>query len=256
MIIKLITRDSQYIEILGGIKMAYKIFGVTTLATIIAISSSSFAATVTPTFTDEGIDTTGTATSTRMFRADLTGLGLTEISAITVNDSNSGLGGSSGIYSGFDVDAIFLDEDGLLTTDTDRYYANSLLFSAGTTRTGSFQPPSPSGGPTNGSAGATSVDENWATLNNIDGIFFGPGSLTLGDGGKLTIVFGPKISIGSSLFLFAGEVSGEAGETLNGLVEITDTQPIVSTVPLPAGLPLMLSTVLGFSLFARSKKRT
>lgn len=234
--------------------MEKKLFGSLTLTAIIAMSSTAFAATVTPTFTDEGIDTTGTATSTRMYRADLTGLGLTEVGAITLNDSNSGLGGSTGIYSGFDLDTIFLDVDGLLTTDTDRFFVDSFLFSAGTTRSGSFAPPSPSGGPTNGSSSATSIDESWATLNDIDGVFFSTGSLTLGDGGSLTAVFDPTISIGSSLFLFAGEVSGDAGETLTGLVEITDTPPTMTPVPLPAGLPLMLSGLLGIGFLARRKK--
>ncbi|WP_157578033.1 hypothetical protein [Roseivivax halodurans] len=234
--------------------MAHSFLGGLTLTAALGISSTAFAATVTPTFTDEGIDTTGTATSTRMYRAALTGLGLTKIGAITVNDSNSGVGGSTGIYSGFDLDAIFLDVDGLLTTDTDRFYADSFIFSAGTTRSGSFAPPSPSGGPTNGSSSATSVDESWAALNDIDGIFFGTGSLTLGDGGSLTAVFDPTISISSSLFLFAGEVSGDAGETLTGLVEITDTPPTMTPVPIPAGLPLMLSGLLGVGLLARRKK--
>ena len=217
------------------------------------MSSAAFAATVTPTFTDEGIDTTGTATSTRMFRADLTGLGLTEIGAITVNDSNSGVGGSSGIYSGFDLDAIFLDVDGSLATSGDRFFASSFLYIAGSSR-GGGSPVSPSGGPMNGASSATTVDEAWATLGSIDGIFFGTGSITLGDGGSLTAVFDPTISIGSSLFLFAGEVSGSPGETLTGLVEVTDTPPTLTPVPLPAGLPLMLSGLLGMGFLARRKK--
>ncbi len=231
--------------------MRKSLFGSLTLTAILAMSSAAFASSVMPTFTDEGIDTTGTATSTRMFRADLTGLGLTEVGAITVNDSNSGVGGSTGIYSGFDLDVIFLDIDGLLTTDTDRFYADSFIFSAGTTRSGGFAPPSPSGGPTNGSSTATTVDETWATLNDIDGVFFGTGSITLGDGGSLTAVFDPTISVGSSLFLFAGEVSGDPGETLTGLVEVTDTPP---AIPLPAGLPLLLSGLLGIGFVARRKK--
>ncbi|WP_299472724.1 hypothetical protein [uncultured Roseibium sp.] len=218
---------------------------------ILLVSVSSQAASVMPTFTDQGIDTSGTATSTRMYRADLTGLGLTEISAIKLTDSNSGVGGSTGIYSGFDLDAIFLDVDGLLTTDGDRFFADSFQFSAGTTRPGGFQGPSPSGGPTNGSIDATTVDEAAATLNDIDGIFFGPGSLTLGDGGILTAIFSPKITVGSSLYLFAGEVSGDPGETLTGLVEISDTPPTV--VPLPAALPLLAGGLglLGLAGFRR-----
>lgn len=230
-----------------------QLLGGLVVLTAVVASSSAFAATVTPTFTDEGIDTTGTATETRMYRADLTGLGITEVGAITVNDSNSGIGGSSGIYSGFDLDAIFLDVDGSLATSDDRFFASSFLYSAGTAR-GGGSPVSPSGGPMNGASSATTVDEAWATLGSIDGIFFGTGSITLGDGGSLTAIFDPTIAIGSSLFLFAGEVSGDAGETLTGLVEIADTPPTMTPVPLPAGLPLMLSGLLGIGLLARRKK--
>lgn len=225
-------------------------FGAFALVAIAAMSSSASAAIVNPVFVDQGIDTTGTAESTRMYRADLTGLGLSEISAITVNDSNSGLGGSPGIYSGFDLDAIFLDIDGLLTTTADRIFATSFLFTAGMIR-GGPTPPSPSGGPTNGSSSSSSVDEGFASLGAIDGIFFGTGSISLGDGGSLTALFDPKIAVGSSLFLFAGEVSGDAGETLTGLVEVSDTPP---TVPLPAGLPLLLSGLFGVGMLTRRKK--
>ncbi|WP_272005320.1 VPLPA-CTERM sorting domain-containing protein [Roseovarius sp. ZX-A-9] len=233
--------------------MEKKLFGGLTLATIVAMSSAALAATVTPVFTDVGIDTSGTAQSTRMYRADLTGLGLTEIGAITVNDSNSGVGGSAGIYSGFDLDAIFLDLDGSLATSADRIFATSFLYSAGSVR-GGGTPTSTSGGPFNGASSATSVDEGWATLGDIDGIFFGTGSLTLGDGGSLTAVFAPTIPIGPSLYLFAGEVSGDAGETLNGLVQVADLPPPLTPVPLPAGLPLMLSGLLGLGFLKRRKK--
>ncbi|MBN9672680.1 hypothetical protein [Roseibium aggregatum] len=228
--------------------------GITFAATLLT-TIASHAATVSPVFTDEGIDTTGTATSTRMYRADLTGLGLSKIGSVTLKDSNSGVGGSSGIYSGFDLDAVFLDVDGLLSTDTDRYYANSFLFTAGTTRSGSYAGPSPSGGPTNGSSDATTVDESWATLNDIDGLYFSTGSLTFGDGGILTAIFSPEITVGSSLFLFAGEVSGDPGETLTGLVEISDTTP-VSAVPLPAALPLLAGSLGLFGMVSARRKRT
>lgn len=213
-------------------------------------ASSTVANTVLPAFTDEGIDTTGTATSTRMYRADLTGLGLGEVAAITVTDSDSGLGGSPGIYSGFDLDALFLDVDGLLSTDTDRFYADSFLFSAGSIRPGGVAGPSPSGGPTNGASSASTVDEAFATLNDIDGLFFSTGSLTLGDGGSLTAVFSPSIAVGSSLYLFAGEVSGDPGENLTGLVQVADTPP---PVPLPAGLPLVATGLALLGLMRRWK---
>lgn len=46
------------------------------------------------------------AQGTTVFRADLSGLGLNEIVSLTLSDSNSGRGGSSGAFSGFDLDAI------------------------------------------------------------------------------------------------------------------------------------------------------
>lgn len=228
----------------------------TLLRTVIAVggvglASTSYAASISPVFTDQGIDTTGTATSTRMFRADLTGFGLTEVGAVTINDSNSGIGGSGGIYSGFDLDVIFLDVDGDLSTTGDRITADSFVFSAGDLR--SPAPASPSGGPTNGASSASMVDEAFATLGAIDGIFFGPGSLTLGDGGSLTAIFDPKVLVGPSLFLFVGEVSGDPGETVSGLVEVFETPPPLPAVPLPAGLPLLLSGLLGAGFFARRK---
>ncbi|MEM7743740.1 MAG: hypothetical protein AAF409_08525 [Pseudomonadota bacterium] len=220
------------------------LLGLSLLAALAA--SPANAVSVSPTFTDQGIDTTGTATSTRMYRADLTGLGLSEIGAITVNDSNSGIGGSPGIYSGFDLDAIFLDIDGLLSTAGDRITADSFQFAAGSLRPGGTLPPSPSGGPTNGSSSSTTVDEAFATLGAIDGLFFGSGSLTLGDGGSLTAIFDPKVALGSSLFLFVGEVSGDPGETVTGLVEVSETPPPpMGTIPLPAGIWLMLSGLMG-----------
>ncbi|MEO1115304.1 MAG: hypothetical protein AAFY05_23365 [Pseudomonadota bacterium] len=231
--------------------MFRKLVGGLSFASLMMLTATAQAASVSPTFVDVGIDTTGTATETRMFRADLIGLGLTQVGAVTLRDSNSGFGGSTGIFSGFDLDAVFLDVDGLLTTDGDRFFADSFLFSAGTTRPGSFQGPSTSGGPTNGSSSATMVDEAFATLNTIDGIFFGAGSLTFGDGGILTAIFSPEITIGSSLFLFAGEVSGDPGETLTGLVEISEKPPAV--VPLPAALPLLLGGlgILGLAGYRR-----
>ena len=204
------------------------------------------AATVTPTFTDMGLNTT-TAESTRLYRADLTGLGLSEIAAITITDSNSGIGGSPGAYSGFDLDAIFLDLDGDATTLADQIYASGFLFSAGTLRPGGLA--SNTAGPTNGSASPNSVDEPFATLDAIDALFFSTGSLTLGDGGTLAALFAPDVTVGPSLFLFVGEVSGDAGELVSAAIEVSDTPP---AVPLPAPALLLLS---GFGALALKRRR-
>lgn len=211
------------------------------------------AASVTPSFVDHGANTT-TAQNTRMYRADLSGLGLTEIGSLTITDSNSRVGGSPGIYSGFDLDALFLDRDGDLATDDDRYFASDFIFSAGSLRPGGYAPPSPSGGPTNGSISATAVDEAFATLNEVDARYFSTGSLTLGDGGSLVAAFASMVEVSTSLYLFVGEVSGDPGEQVTGLVEVSDTVPPgVSVVPLPATAPLLLGA-LGLLGLRRARK--
>eukprot|EP00326_Haptolina_ericina_P035786 CAMPEP_0181242890 /NCGR_PEP_ID=MMETSP1096-20121128/41948_1 /TAXON_ID=156174 ORGANISM="Chrysochromulina ericina, Strain CCMP281" /NCGR_SAMPLE_ID=MMETSP1096 /ASSEMBLY_ACC=CAM_ASM_000453 /LENGTH=95 /DNA_ID=CAMNT_0023339163 /DNA_START=72 /DNA_END=355 /DNA_ORIENTATION=- len=87
-----------------------------TAAAVAVAGAPAFAVTVTPTFTQVAIDTT-TAQQSAVFQADLTGFaGLTEIGSITVTDTN-GTSGSAGAYSGFDIDALFIDMDGdYLTT--------------------------------------------------------------------------------------------------------------------------------------------
>mgnify|MGYP000055267762 CR=1 FL=1 len=81
------------------------------VAAAIVAAGAVNAASVTPTFTFVGADTTS-AQSSGVFRADLIGLGLSEIGSIKVTDDNSGTSGSAGAYSGFDLDALFLDLDG------------------------------------------------------------------------------------------------------------------------------------------------
>ncbi|MEO1110560.1 MAG: hypothetical protein AAFX90_21865, partial [Pseudomonadota bacterium] len=70
--------------------MFRKLVGGLSFASLMILTATAQAASVSPTFVDVGIDTTGTATETRMFRADLTGLGLTQVGAVTLRDSNSG----------------------------------------------------------------------------------------------------------------------------------------------------------------------
>lgn len=215
-------------------------------AALTCAASAGHAASVSATLTNEGA--APGASGTTMFRADLTGLGLSEIAAITVTDSNSGVGGSAGAYSGFDLDAIFLDVDGDATTVGDQYYASGFTFSAGTLRAGGSA--SNTTGPTNGSASANSVDEAFATLDTFDAIFFGAGSLTLGDGGELTALFDPEILVGPSLYLFVGEVGLGSGESLAASITVADVAP---AVPLPAPA-LMLLSGLGAMAFGKRRK--
>ncbi len=198
------------------------------------------AATFTPTFITSSYITSG-AQGTQMYRADLSGIGLSTIASIKVTDSNSQTGGSPGIYSGFDLDAIFLDVDGSLATSDDRYYGSSFLYTAGTARSGGYPGPSTSGGPMNGASSATTVDTAFATLDAIDAVWFGTGSVTLGDGGSLTSIFSPEVALGASLYLFVGEVSGDRGENVSGQITVSDRAPPV--VPLPAAGLLLLGGI-------------
>jgi len=221
-------------------RLVAAIFGVLGFATSVQ------AAIITPTFINIGIDSTS-AQSTTVLKADLVGLGIGQISSITVNDSNSGTGGSAGAYSGFDLDALFLDLDGDYLTLGDQIYASSFDFTAGAIRAGSA-PASNTAGALNGSIDDSTVDGAFATLNAIDAIFFSTGSISLGDGGSLTAFFDPAEAIGASLFLFVGEVGTGVGENITGLIEISDTP-----VPEPSIIALFGLGLLGIG-FARRRK--
>ena len=194
--------------------------------------ASARADTVALTLVDIGL---AGGTQTRVFSANLTGLGITQVGAITLVDDGTLFGGADGIFSGFDLDAVFLDLDGNLATSGDRTFASSFLFTAGTTRpTGGDANLEPNGahpGPTFGSLDATTIDLATATLNVLDGVPVAnvntaDGFLTLGDGGTLIANFNPEVAIGGTLFLLAGEVGGQDGEGLGANV-------FVSTEPIP-----------------------
>lgn len=194
---------------------------------------------------------------TAVFKADLSGVGLTQIQSIRVTDDDTQLNGSPGIFSGFDLDALFLDGDGDLTTTLDQIHASSFLFAVGSIRaTGNvvFLSNGAHPGPTFGSLDANTVDLATATLNSLDGVSIADvnsanGFLTLGDGGVLTAIFSPAVGFNGSLYLIAGEV-GNNGEGLGALVTVSDSRQ----VPEPGSL-----SIVGFGLlligFAALRRR-
>ena len=52
--------------------------------------------------------TGGSPANTAVYRADLDSLGIADLASITIRDNSSGLGGATGQFSGFDLDAIIL----------------------------------------------------------------------------------------------------------------------------------------------------
>lgn len=208
---------------------------------------------------DLTLNSGGTVGGTSIFWADLTGLGLTEVASITVVDDGTPVGGSDGIFSGFDLDAIFLDADGNYATTGDQYFADEYFFTAGSTRPtilSSMQPNAAHPGPTFGSLDATTIDYATATLTTFDAISIADvnladGFLTLGDGGSLGLNFDPAVTVGSTLFLVTGEVGGQQGEFIDASVYVSD-EPI-EPVPEPATMLLLGSGLIGIAGFGRKK---
>jgi hypothetical protein len=227
------------------------------LLSILSLIALAYGTVVSATVVPVSFTHVGNVGGTGVFAADLMGTGLSQIQSVKVTDNNGGTAGSSGIFSGFDLDALFLDADGNLATTGDQSCASSFLFTAGSTRPTAdpvLLPTAAHPGPTFGSLDASTVDLATATLNAVDGVSIADvnqanGFLTLGDGGVLTAIFAPPVGFSGSIFLMAGEV-GDNGEGLDAVVTVSDTLQ----VPEPGSL-----SIVGFGLlligFAALRRR-
>ena len=175
------------------------------------------------------------AQGTAIFRADLSSLTFGQIQSITLIDSDSKTGGSSGQYSGFDLDAIKLSSTFATTAALANTAPSLSVFDftpAGTDFTPGTQRP-PAAAKLNGTdATGLNVDPSFATLSVFDAIFFGTGSVTLGDGGSISFSLTAPVET-AGLYLYLGEVSGSAGEGLAGKL-------VVTSVPEPTTIALLL----------------
>jgi len=202
-------------------------------------------------------DTTPQATG--VFRADLFGLSLTELASISMTD-DSGTDGSPGVWSGFDLAAIKLSRTfctdaacanaavGLNVFD----FVNGVLFNGGTmdaTANPDLQGPCLFGT----SGGGCDFDDSIATLDLFDAVFSIPvassGWVSLGRGGEIAFNLTSLVSLLDPLYLYVGEV-GNNGETLSGLVEVSDVPVRVSE---PGTLALLGIGLFGMGLSRRRK---
>lgn len=204
------------------------------------------------------VDTTNiVGNNTKLFRADIGPSALSSVNRITLTDDGIVKGGANGVFSGFDIDAFFIDLDGNYGTDDDRVTplsaGSTIAFQAGAIRpTNSVleKPTIDHPGPVFGSVDATTLDLATATLDTFDAItiadiFQANGSFTFGDGGELVWTFSSLLVANNpNMTLFFGELAGQAGEEL--LVS-------VSSVPLPGAVWLFLSAIA--LLFGMSRRR-
>ena len=179
---------------------------------------------------------------TALWRADISAAAGGTIRAVTIVDTNQG-GGSSGVFSGFDLDFVLFDRDGNFSTTDDQIKPldSQLSFVVpGTVRKGAqslYQPTAAHPGPLFGVAdGNGNIDHPTATLDTRDADFvFGVNNLSPdtshgwvspGDGGIIAVGF-PLISIApdANMFLVLGEVGppreeGGGDELANAVTEI------------------------------------
>lgn len=190
------------------------------------------AATVPVTFTQLTGLTGGAPAETAVYRADLSGLGLTSVQSITIRDNSVGLGGAGGQFSGFDLDAIKLAYSSVGTAGDAATLAgqNVFDFSGGLIfAPGAQRAPVDAKLFGTGPTGAT-VNNGVATLGAFDGnsttlIPGAAGFFSMGDGGVLTLNLTSAIST-TGLYLYIGEV-GANGEVAAGSITISDTRVTV-----------------------------
>lgn len=197
----------------------------------------------------------GVIGQTTVYKASFAGSGATSVGTVAISDSNSQTGGSPGVFSGFDLDFLWLDVDGVFATAGDRIYAASYAFTTGTIRPTAdpnYQPTIGRPGPTFGSSAADTIDPALSTLGVLDGAYpvaFNTdnvfGWLTFGDGGVLKATFFPSVALNANSALFFGEVGTGLGEQLRANVEL---------VPEPGSWAALLLGLGGLS-YAVSRRR-
>lgn len=198
-----------------------------------------------------GVLVGGAPAGTQIFKADVSSAGLASILSISITDASFGIGGATGQFSGFDLDAIKLSTTdcadnacaagaaGLALFD----FVSGVTFVPGAQRL-PIDPKLFGTGPT-----GTTVDNSVATLglfdaNSTTAIPGADGFISMGDGGILTFNLTAPVST-SGLFLYIGEV-GDNGELAASSIEVRETR-----VPEPGSLALAALALLAAAVARR-----
>lgn len=231
---------------------------------------SATAATLNITFQKLPGVTGGNPAGTAVYYANLSNIDF-DISSITITDSNTTVGGTTGAFSGFDLDAIKLSSvlvnnatavNGLSDLDAFNFTSTGTVFSPGTQRSpvnptdGAIAADlfgSTSGNINNAVATVQSFDANSTSALKVNSA--NPttafGFVSLGDGGRVSFNLTNTISTGSRpLYLYIGEV-GDNGEVVNGQITISD-QPV--QVPESASLAALSLVGIYFAAKRGCKK--
>jgi hypothetical protein len=227
---------------------------ISLLVSAITLMAASAASAVPVAFSKLTGTTGGSPAGTAVFKADLSTAGLGSILSISISDSNSGSGGSSGEFTGFDLDAIKLS-----TTDCADAacaaaavglnvfnFAGGSIFTPGTQR-------APADAKLWGTNGAgTGLDNAVATLGLFDAdssTSVPDGFISLGDGGSIGFNLLAAADT-TGLFLYIGEV-GDNGELAAGGIIVRDDR---IPIPTPSTLALVGLGVLALAFRRRGAR--
>jgi hypothetical protein len=225
-------------------KKLIMVCGVFLLALVI-LSLPVGATTATVSFTQLTGLTGGSPAATGVWRADLSGLGLSSLQSLTILDASTNLAGSAGQFSGFDLDAVKLSYSSVTTASAAASLVGLSVFDFSTV--GTYFTPGAQTAPTDPklfgtNVSGTAVNNGVATLGAFDGdsttaIPGADGFVSMGVNGKISFNLTSVVSTTSGanhLYLYIGEV-GDNGEVAAGTITVSDT---------PVSTPEPITTVL------------